>query len=305
MGFNITAGALDKSISDGRSVDALTGAVFNTIEESNHTREFASHKRKLVLYDKAMHSEKAILFTGDHRIEYRLLTHFYTYLHFADEHIEHVYKRIVRDRLHYHDVIFCAAGRVVKQLHIDAAALAAQAMQSESEAHRQLQGQGQAGEDINTAAAGREGARVVMEKTRDIVQPESGYNKRTGGGNTNYNAVYHAAHIRRGDFQYAETQLSAEQIYENINHLFDRSVTKLLYISTDERNKTFFEPFRKYFTVKFFEDYEVSGKVGEGHLSKNHVGMVEQTICASAHTFVGTPLSTFTGYITRMRGESH
>ena len=291
MGFNITAGPLDRSQSDERSVDALTGAVFNPIVESDHTREFASHKRQLVLYDKAMHSEKAIIFTGDYRIQYRILTHFYTYLHFADEHIEHVYKRIVRDRLHYHDVIFCAAGRVVKQLHIDAAALAAQAM--EREAHRQLQEQEQGGG----------GGRVVMEKSRDIVQPESAYNKRTGGGNVNFNAVYHAAHIRRGDFQFSETQLSSEQIWTNINHLFNRSVTKLLYISTDEKNKTFFEPFREYFTLKFFEDYEVPGKVGEDHLSRNHVGMVEQTICASAHTFVGTPLSTFTGYITRMRGE--
>jgi hypothetical protein len=37
-------------------------------------------------------------------------------------------------------------------------------------------------------------------------------------------------------------------------------------------------------------------------LNPNHVGMVEQLICANAHTFIGCPLSTFTGYITRIRG---
>ncbi|RYH11033.1 hypothetical protein EON65_39095 [archaeon] len=38
------------------------------------------------------------------------------------------------------------------------------------------------------------------------------------------------------------------------------------------------------------------------YVTKNHIGMLEQIICANAHTFVGTPFSTFTGYITRMRG---
>ena len=42
--------------------------------------------------------------------------------------------------------------------------------------------------------------------------------------------------------------------------------------------------------------------LGDRNFNQNHVGMVEQMICANAHTFVGTPLSTFTGYITRMRG---
>jgi hypothetical protein len=68
-----------------------------------------------------MHSEKYLFFPGDYSEEYRILTHFYTYLYFADEHLEHVYKRIVRDRLHYHDDIFCAAGNVVKILHTDVA----------------------------------------------------------------------------------------------------------------------------------------------------------------------------------------
>ena len=37
-------------------------------------------------------------------------------------------------------------------------------------------------------------------------------------------------------------------------------------------------------------------------MNPNHLGMVEQLVCANAHTFIGTPLSTFTGFITRMRG---
>ena len=27
--------------------------------------------------------------------------------------------------------------------------------------------------------------------------------------------------------------------------------------------------------------------LGDDHLNQNHIGMVEQTICANAHTFVG------------------
>jgi hypothetical protein len=34
----------------------------------------------------------------------------------------------------------------------------------------------------------------------------------------------------------------------------------------------------------------------------NHVGMIEQIICANGERFIGTPYSTFTGFITRMRG---
>ncbi len=32
------------------------------------------------------------------------------------------------------------------------------------------------------------------------------------------------------------------------------------------------------------------------------LGMIEQIVCAAADIFVGTPLSTFTSYITRLRG---
>ena len=275
VGISLSA-ASQAPAGGNNSVDLLTGTVFNPIVPDAHTKIFAAHDRTVMPYDKEFHAEKVVFFPGDYREQYRILTHFYTYVHFVDEHVEHLYFRIVRDRLHYHDDIFCAAGRVVQLIHAEAATLAGKAM--------------------------KEGDKV-LEVGRDVVQPLSRASKRTGGGDTNFDATFHAAHIRRGDFQYqyAETQLSAEQIYANIGGLFNKSVTKLLYISTDERNMTFFQPFFKDFTVRFLADY--SGPALLGKTNQNHVGMVEQTICACAHTFVGTPLSTFTGYITRMRGE--
>jgi GDP-fucose protein O-fucosyltransferase len=124
-----------------------------------------------------------------------------------------------------------------------------------------------------------------------------------------------------------------------VAHLLDTNVTRLLYIATDEKNKAFFKPFHQVrcascpplllslraiprvpcssldlripsrlrvnhqaFTVRFLDDFIDRAHLGDNHLNQNHLGMVEQTVCANAHTFVGTPLSTFTGYITRMRG---
>ena len=130
------------------------------------------------------------------------------------------------------------------------------------------------------------------------------------------------------------------QIWANVAHLLDTNVTRLLYIATDEKNKAFFKPFHQVrcassslpclslgarpaslnsplalripstsrpvchqaFTVRFLDDFIDRAHLGDNHLNQNHLGMVEQTVCANAHTFVGTPLSTFTGYITRMRG---
>lgn len=278
VGISLTPGGGVAVPGANNSVDLLTGTIFNPIEMNDHMKTtFAAHDRDVMPYDKEFHAEKVYYFPGDYREEYRMLTHFYTYVHFLDEHVEHIYFRIVRDRLHYHDAIFCAAGRVVQLIHNEAAALAAKAY--------------------------KEGD-TVLEKGRDIIAPESRASKRTGGGDTNFDATYHAAHVRRGDFgsQYLQTQLSAEEIYTNIGGLFNKSVTKLLYISTDEKNMTFFQPFFKDFTVRFLADY--SGPALLGKTNQNHIGMIEQAICANAHTFVGTPLSTFTGYITRMRGES-
>ena len=70
-----------------------------------------------------MDSHRSIFFPGDYRNTHRILTHFYSYIHFAQHRREHFYKRFVRDRLHYHDEIFCAASKVLRLIHKDASAV--------------------------------------------------------------------------------------------------------------------------------------------------------------------------------------
>jgi hypothetical protein len=113
-------------------------------------------------------------------------------------------------------------------------------------------------------------------------------------------------HIRRGDFlqYYPEEVITVDAIWKGTKHLLDPQISTLLYIATDETNLTYFEPFRSMFELRFLDDYSLAARLGEEHLGQNQLGMVEQVICANAHTFIGTPLSTFTGYITRMRGTS-
>lgn len=238
------------------------GNIDNTTERA---KKFASG-RSMINYDESFDSQKCIYFPGDYRDTHRLLTHYYSYLFLANPREERIYKRLVRDRLHYRDDIFCGAGHIVKRLHEYAALL-----------------------------------------TNKPIQDPKYYNNMTLGGKMNNVdkdnfATYHAFHIRRGDFQYDDVRISAEAIWSNTQHLLNRSVSSLIYIATDERNLTFFAPFMKNFTVKFLHDFKNDFGTGSMKMNKNHVGMIEQVVCANAYTFIGTPYSTFTGYITRMRG---
>ena len=51
--------------------------------------------------------------------EWRLLVHFFGFFHFTDPAVGNYYKRFVRDFLHYHDSIYCAAGKIVKALQAE------------------------------------------------------------------------------------------------------------------------------------------------------------------------------------------
>ena len=117
---------------------------------------------------------------------------------------DHFYKRFVRDFLHYHDSIYCAAGKIVLEL------------QEESK---------------------KRGFEIDLE----------------GGGG------YSSFHVRRGDLQYKRVKIPAEEWEENTRELFMEN--EILYIATDERNKTFFDPLAKQHDLKFLDDYwDFAGK---------------------------------------------
>lgn len=77
-------------------------------------------KRKPTFFGSELDTVPLIHFQGGEK-EHRLLNHFYTFLYFVDDKIDHYYKRFVRDFMHYGDNIFCTAGKVIRALEEEAA----------------------------------------------------------------------------------------------------------------------------------------------------------------------------------------
>jgi hypothetical protein len=166
--------------------------------------------RQPVLYDSTFDAHTAIFFSGSS--ENRVLTHFYGYLFFADPAVHAFYKRFVRDRMRYLDVIFCMASKIIRAI-------------------------------VDEGGGGRRG---------EAGQPHHAP------------APFIAYHIRRGDFQHPQMKVPAEQIIAHTRPLWElhglvpgagagagAGVTEapkhVVYISTDESNRTYFAPFEKYF----------------------------------------------------------
>uniref|UniRef100_A0A7S2L6Y3 O-fucosyltransferase family protein n=1 Tax=Leptocylindrus danicus TaxID=163516 RepID=A0A7S2L6Y3_9STRA len=115
---------------------------------------------------------------------------------------------------------------------------------------------------------------------------------------SNPNGLYDSLHIRRGDFQFKETRLEADKLFEITKEKLQPGAT--VFIATDERNKGFFKPFRGEYDVVFLDDFK--------HLipdmNTNYFGMLDQLIASKGRVFYGTYFSTLSGYIMRMRGYS-
>lgn len=100
---------------------------------------------------------------------------------------------------------------------------------------------------------------------------------------------FNALHVRRGDFQYKNTRIDANEIYSNISDLLPDKST--LYIATDEKNKAFFEILKEHYDVYFLDDFFDLVP----NLNKHYYGMLEQIILSTGKTFIGTYYSTFSG----------
>ena len=115
--------------------------------------------------------------------------------------------------------------------------------------------------------------------------------------NPESNGEYDAFHIRRGDFQYKETRVDATTIYKNSKDQLTEGAT--VYVATDERNKTFFQPLAEHYDLVFLDDFNHLFK----DLSTNYYGMLDQVVASRSRVFIGTWFSTFSGYINRLRGK--
>eukprot|EP00546_Thalassionema_frauenfeldii_P018177 CAMPEP_0178906600 /NCGR_PEP_ID=MMETSP0786-20121207/6914_1 /TAXON_ID=186022 /ORGANISM="Thalassionema frauenfeldii, Strain CCMP 1798" /LENGTH=1170 /DNA_ID=CAMNT_0020578323 /DNA_START=144 /DNA_END=3656 /DNA_ORIENTATION=- len=203
-------------------------------------REFCGERE--ITYWTSEYNEPLVIHMRANHKEYRLLTHFYSILFFTNPSVDNYVKRFVRDFLHYHDSIFCAAGKIVKALQAEA-------------------------------------------------DPKSIDSEGSGG--------YSALHVRRGDLQYKKVKIPAHLWWNNTQELFPDK-NEILYIATDERNQSWFDPIAQYRPIRFLDDYWDFANLTV--LDPNYMGMIDTIVASRARVFVGTWFSTFSGYINRMRG---
>ncbi len=109
---------------------------------------------------------------------------------------------------------------------------------------------------------------------------------------------FSSLHVRRGDLQFKDALISENKWWENTKDIFQEN--EILYIATDEQNKRFFDNFAASHDLRFLDDYWDALDLGS--FDKEFLGMIDAIVASRGRAFVGTYYSTFTGYISRMRG---
>lgn len=115
--------------------------------------------------------------------------------------------------------------------------------------------------------------------------------------NGNPEGDFDSFHIRRGDFLAFQqgSQVNADEIYKNSRSVLEEG--SVVFIASDEKDKSFFSPLRKHYHLHFLDNFM---HLIEG-ISPTKYGLLDQLVASRGRTFVGLYYSTFTGYINRMR----
>ena len=117
---------------------------------------------------------------------------------------------------------------------------------------------------------------------------------------------FNSIHVRRNDFLQTrkndiECVNAPDKILEMVNKLPFNDKSLPLYISTDEKDRSFFSLLGENYDIHFYEDFDY--QFGEDYVDDDlHTAVLEQVICSQSENFFGTYLSTFSKRINIMRG---
>jgi hypothetical protein len=114
-----------------------------------------------------------------------------------------------------------------------------------------------------------------------------------------YLGDFSALHVRRSDFfwQYPEQDITSEQILRSMQRAGVQS--RRLYIASDEMDRGYFAPISRRYETIFIDSFDDGF---DSDTSVEDIACIEQVVCSFADVFLGTRLSTFSAYITRLRG---
>jgi hypothetical protein len=187
---------------------------FSEVSEDRMTHISLHSKRQLSPYNTHLHSQRVVYLPGHDKN--RLLTLWFSYFFFAEESEERGVKRYMRDRVRYHDSIFCAAGRVIDLLLYNVV---------KGRAGGGVGGGGEGGDTTNSNNNIRKEKDKDVQYVHDVsVRPLSLVSYVQDGNDRVYkllpvNQSYIAYHIRRGDFQQQHTRLESQKILDLTLHL--------------------------------------------------------------------------------------
>lgn len=113
--------------------------------------------------------------------------------------------------------------------------------------------------------------------------------------------AFNAIHVRRNDFQYKDIRhVPVATIIANTRAALPPD--EPLYIATDEKDPEFLREWRELYTPQRIYSLDANFSETVAKAPTRWLGLIEMIVASQAKMFVGSRLSTFSGYITRLRG---